>query len=630
MILRPCFCVLFLVVTLVVPKLSTHAAVVFEHVGDNNPATEATPWSLHGVSGLPDSTGKPNWLTTWGSNSNYYRVVGTGPPPEGTSDIEKVFDDQSGWTATAEVQLVAADSFAEASFIPQDGTHQFSIRFFDGLGDDPLGAYAYVNYALIPLGTVDPTDDFHTYQIVLDAKDNTSRADDEIFYYVDGVVEYSILRSKVNPSPDRAELGMFKTGHGFDGTDAVMRHALWRLETGQNPIDPVVPPGGSVTIWNLDGAGLWSTASNWDSNEVPGSSEARVLLGDAITSPASVTVDTEFAVNNVEFDNANSYSVIGTGSINLSANSAATLPGVTVTAGDHRFAIDVKLVDDAMVDVASSSTLSFQTLELEGKTLTQSGLGRLDINGIATGVFGSVIASAGTVGGSGMVGGSLDNQGAIVAPGEEIGILNLADTYLQSSGGTLAIEVAGTGAAGDTNGHDQLSTAGAAMLDGALEVSATGFDGMRGQDYTIAVVTAVSQSGTFSSEPAAGAHLGFGLFAGDGQGGEVVSYDGTAVQFTYLAALEGDSDGDRDIDITDFNSLASNFDPDGNQSGSNDWTTADFDLDGDIDITDFNTLASHFAPGGYAAANAVPEPSAMLLGVLACMGAMIGSCGCKL
>lgn len=81
-------------------------------------------------------------------------------------------------------------------------------------------------------------------------------------------------------------------------------------------------------------------------------------------------------------------------------------------------------------------------------------------------------------------------------------------------------------------------------------------------------------------------------------------------------ALGGDADGDKDVHITDFNSLASNFDPGGNNSSTNDWTTADFDVDGDIDITDFNSLASNFAPGEYGAANSIPEPSTMVLCVL--------------
>ena len=41
----------------------------------------------------------------------------------------------------------------------------------------------------------------------------------------------------------------------------------------------------------------------------------------------------------------------------------------------------------------------------------------------------------------------------------------------------------------------------------------------------------------------------------------------------------------------------------------------DFDGDGDVDLGDYNSLASNFAPGGYGPA-AVPEPAAALLALL--------------
>ena len=46
------------------------------------------------------------------------------------------------------------------------------------------------------------------------------------------------------------------------------------------------------------------------------------------------------------------------------------------------------------------------------------------------------------------------------------------------------------------------------------------------------------------------------------------------------------------------------------------WNEGNFDGDGDIDITDFNLLASNFSPDGYAT-SAIPEPSTMLLTSLA-------------
>jgi len=63
--------------------------------------------------------------------------------------------------------------------------------------------------------------------------------------------------------------------------------------------------------------------------------------------------------------------------------------------------------------------------------------------------------------------------------------------------------------------------------------------------------------------------------------------------------LPVDTDLDRDIDITDFNNLASNFDPGGANAATNGLSKGNTDGDDDVDITDFNTLATNFAPGGY-------------------------------
>ena len=77
--------------------------------------------------------------------------------------------------------------------------------------------------------------------------------------------------------------------------------------------------------------------------------------------------------------------------------------------------------------------------------------------------------------------------------------------------------------------------------------------------------------------------------------------------------LRGDTELDRDVDITDFNALAANF---GSRGAWPLWHEGNFDGDRDIDITDFDILAANFAPDGYGA-SAVPEPSALVLASLA-------------
>ena len=60
--------------------------------------------------------------------------------------------------------------------------------------------------------------------------------------------------------------------------------------------------------------------------------------------------------------------------------------------------------------------------------------------------------------------------------------------------------------------------------------------------------------------------------------------------------LRGDTELDRDVDITDFNALASHFDPagDGKSKNGTFWDEGNFDGDDDTDITDFYLFAANF------------------------------------
>jgi hypothetical protein len=75
-------------------------------------------------------------------------------------------------------------------------------------------------------------------------------------------------------------------------------------------------------------------------------------------------------------------------------------------------------------------------------------------------------------------------------------------------------------------------------------------------------------------------HSNHNTFAGQ-------SVDGTAVLLTFT--LTGDADLDRQVNLNDFNRLASNF-----GSASGDWSRGDFNYDGNMNLDDFNLLAANF------------------------------------
>ena len=83
--------------------------------------------------------------------------------------------------------------------------------------------------------------------------------------------------------------------------------------------------------------------------------------------------------------------------------------------------------------------------------------------------------------------------------------------------------------------------------------------------------------------------------------------------------LRGDTDGlggygGRRIDISDYNTVASNYNP---TFSTLSWGQGNFDGDGDVDLADLNALASNFGPSGYVASiQSIPEPSPLMLTIL--------------
>jgi len=97
--------------------------------------------------------------------------------------------------------------------------------------------------------------------------------------------------------------------------------------------------------------------------------------------------------------------------------------------------------------------------------------------------------------------------------------------------------------------------------------------------------------------------------------------------YVYSFGQSGDTDLDRDVDITDFDTLAAHFDPDGDNA-PHPWAHGNLDGNLTVDITDFVSLADNYLPTGYgshvvptwdgdSAVGQVSEPATVLLVCLA-------------
>jgi hypothetical protein len=208
--------------------------------------------------------------------------------------------------------------------------------------------------------------------------------------------------------------------------------ALW-------PFGNAVPSDGDLTIlgisevrfdstteptdfeWNVDGGGNWSTSVNWIPGGSPNGVDNTVAFGSAITSSSTVINDDEVTVNRIRFDNSATYAVAGTGKVSL-ADDGESAPAIAVDNGIHQFQVEVALLNDTTVDVASNSTLAFtNVLDLGGRKLTKIGDGDIAIRNDQVKGGGSLEILQGTAWGNGTVGGDVTNVGGILSPGNRPG-----------------------------------------------------------------------------------------------------------------------------------------------------------------------------------------------------------------
>jgi hypothetical protein len=345
---------------------------------------------------------------------------------------------------------------------------------------------------------------------------------------------------------------------------------------------------------------------------VPNSNTTIAILGNAITSPRTVFTNAAVTVKNIQFDNANTYVIVGAGSVNLAADTGNA--SAAVVQGSHEFQAIVNLNSATDVDVAAGASLAFNNaLNLSGNTLTKTGSGTMAINNALNTGGGSIVVSAGALGGSGEIVGDLTNNGGTVAPGTSPGKLSVAGNYLQTSG-SLLIEIDGTTAESQ---YDVLDVTGnLTMSGGSLDV-VMGFTPTPGGTFDILNFAAVNLTGATLNLGTPGTDMAWDS--------SQLSVDGS---LTALSALLGDMNGDLSVTIADVSLFVqalvnragydvNNFPVDADVNG-------DVDSSGTFDLGDLSAFSA-LTFSGASSGSVVPEPVsasllAMALGALALVG----------
>jgi hypothetical protein len=336
----------------------------------------------------------------------------------------------------------------------------------------------------------------------------------------------------------------------------------------QSPSNPIVRFSQTFALqWNVNAGGDFSTDGNWMGGVPDGEDVPANFLG-AITAPKTINVDDNFTVGKMKFDNANSYTLAGSGRITLS-----TIYGpsqVSVLSGSHTISAPMTFGPTTFIDVAAGAqlTLSGDTetptadLKLLGPGTTQLKHARVKSLDVAGGV-------------------------ARVLSGGGNGSTSRVES-LSISGGTL--DLADSKFIVDYTGASPLSTVRGYIVSGQL--TSNNLTANRGIGYAEASDIFTTPSDWF---------------------GQTIDSTSLLSRLTLL----GDADLSGTVDIGDFSRLAAAF----NTAGG--WSKGDFDFSGTIDIGDFSQLAANFnqslptdLPRG-----SVPEPSAVT--VLLTAGALI-------
>ena len=265
----------------------------------------------------------------------------------------------------------------------------------------------------------------------------------------------------------------------------------------------------------------------------------------------------------------------------------------------------VTIEQNTRVETLSGGTISVGTLELRPTTRVSGNStidGNIDLNG------GTLIA------GDSFPRGTLTVAGQILARNDGL-ISILGNTTLTSP---QAIEVQTEGLiAGDgtIDGNVEIDSGAFAVesIESTLDVTGT-------LDLTMAslrVLESYAQdrgtlSGEFtilevadgiSGEFAPPANMEIESHMNRGHFLESITQTANSVTIDIYAALPGDANGDKSVDVSDFNIWNAN-----KFTSTDDWTKGDFNHDGFVDVTDFNVWNANkftsFSP------NVVPEPSA--------------------
>jgi hypothetical protein len=171
----------------------------------------------------------------------------------------------------------------------------------------------------------------------------------------------------------------FTNGRVYQSTGANQKVTNVSGLNGPGHLLAVEQPAPGLRTWTAGGSADWHDPTNWYYWGRPDSPAETAVFGSAATTASIVTLDEQFAVNGLQFRNVNSYTITGTGELELKLEAGSAT--VDVARGAHVVDVPVTLGSAAQLTLAENTQLSFNDeLHLAGSTMIVSGSGTLKIN----------------------------------------------------------------------------------------------------------------------------------------------------------------------------------------------------------------------------------------------------------
>ena len=330
---------------------------------------------------------------------------------------------------------------------------------------------------------------------------------------LNGTDNHTVLRQTVAGTTLTIASGITIAGSGGTiGTESFYGGPTNVTYLNQGTVGSNASGGVGITInpgtWTNDTSGtleaisgssttLTSNLTNYENGTLTGgiykvgaNSALRIINSGIVTNAATIVLD-----------GANSNFYRDTGSTSALADFVTNNGSFTVT--DLRvFAAAASFNNTANLIVGTGGSFS-ET----GTYIQSSATGVTQVDGILTTTNSTVNITGGIVQGNGTVAATLTNSATVNPCNAGPGILTISGSYIQTSAGTLDLELGGINAGNPD--FDQIFIAGTATLAGTLNVTLiNGFVPVAGNSFR--VLTFTSRSGDFTTKN--GLELGGGLY----------------------------------------------------------------------------------------------------------------------